>query len=212
VLFVVAAMAFAIAEPIQVLPRMELGPGFALTDQHGELVTSEDGRGAVTIYSFAPSDCDTSVCASTFATLAAVTDRASTEVDLDGVDFRVVTIALDGHDEDLAQQLQAAAVRSGADGQRWRWVGGSETEVANTVGLGFGRFVDTTSSGEIQFDPGYVLVDGNGVIRGDYRYETLADDADKLIRHLNLLGRELEHQDGATAVAYEAAHLFLCYP
>ena len=59
---------------------------------------------------------------------------------------------------------------------------------------------------------GFLLVDGNGVLRGDYRYQTLADDADKLVRHIGLLGAEIRNSDGASAVAYEAAHLFLCYP
>ena len=60
--------------------------------------------------------------------------------------------------------------------------------------------------------PGYILVDGSGVVRGDYRYQTLADDGDKLVRHIDILASELRYADGSAAVAYEAAHLFLCYP
>jgi len=62
------------------------------------------------------------------------------------------------------------------------------------------------------FDPSFVIVDGNGVVRGDYRYQTLADDADKLIRHTEILAEEIRYADGPAALAYEAAHLFLCYP
>jgi protein SCO1/2 len=66
--------------------------------------------------------------------------------------------------------------------------------------------------GSIGFDPGFVIVDGWGVIRGDYRYQTLSDDADKLTRHLGLLATEIRYASGPGAIAYEAAHLFLCYP
>ena len=38
------------------------------------------------------------------------------------------------------------------------------------------------------------------------------DAADKIIRHLDVLGEELRNATGAATVAYEAAHFFLCYP
>ena len=46
-------MAFTIFEPIQVLPRIRLAPGFAMTDQAGDRLTSEDLRGEIVLYSFA---------------------------------------------------------------------------------------------------------------------------------------------------------------
>ena len=60
--------------------------------------------------------------------------------------------------------------------------------------------------------PGTCSADGTGVIRGEYRYQTLASDADKLVHHVDILAAEVRNASGATAVAYEAAHLFLCYP
>lgn len=205
----VAAMAFAIFEPIQVLPRIRLAPGYALVDQHGERVTSEDGRGALTIYSFAPLGCDED-CADMYAAMAEVRDRVASEVDLAGVELRLVTISLDPVSD--GTELGPAAERSGADGETWRWIGGDEDAVRTVVGSGFGRYHERTESGDVRFDPGFVLVDGAGVVRGDYRYRTLAGDGDKLARHLDILGEELRNADGPTAVAYEAAHLFLCYP
>lgn len=216
VLLMAGAMAFAIFEPIQVLPRIRLAPGYALVDQTGATVTSEDGRGALTLYSFAPVDCGVR-CADMHRTMREVGDRVEAEVDLGDVDFRLVTVALQPLSDTAAggsevQRLADAAAAAGADDRPWLWLGGDEVTIRNVVGSGFGRWYEVDDDGEAQFDPGFVLVDGNGVIRGDYRYQTLADDADKLTRHLAILGQELRHQGPASALAYEAAHLFLCYP
>jgi protein SCO1/2 len=216
---VAAAMAFAIFEPIQVLPRIRLAPGYALAGDDGATVTSEMARGDITLYTFAPTDCGSN-CDEVFATMDEVGQRVSGEVDLGTVDFRRITIALDA--DPTAEALAGAASRSGADGDSWRWLGGDETVVRNVVGSGFRRFYETNetddaaeaadSGSTIRFDPGFVLVDGGGVIRGEYRYQTIASDADKLVHHIDILAAEARNAHGATAVAYEAAHLFLCYP
>jgi protein SCO1/2 len=221
--FVVAgAMAFAIFEPIQVLPRIRLAPGYALETADGATVTSEMARGEITLYTFAPTDCG-SACDDVFATMNDVGRRVGDEVDLGQVDFQRITIALD--DAPAGGDLAAAAARSGADGESWRWIAGDEPVVRTVVGAGFRRFYEleprpdpgagdpTTADGSaIRFDPGFVLVDGGGVIRGEYRYQTIASDADKLVHHIEILAAEARNAHGATAVAYEAAHLFLCYP
>ncbi len=209
VVVVAAALAFTIVEPIKVLPRVRLAPGYALAGQDGATLTSEDGRGGVTLYTFAPTDCGPR-CDGVFATMAEVRDRAAAETDLGDARLRLVTVALDPVDDPSV--LAAAAERSGADGDRWRWVGGDGNDVGTTVGVGFRWYVGTAADGSIEFDPGFVLVDGGGVVRGEYRFQTPGDDADKLVRHIAILGDEIRNSGGATAVAYEAAHLFMCYP
>jgi protein SCO1/2 len=206
---VVAAMAFAIFEPIQVLPRIRLAPGYGLVADDGSFVSSEDARGDVTLYSFAPTDCGER-CDAMFATLGRVRQRIETEVDLGDTEFRLVTVALDGVDD--PEVLARAAQASGADGVRWRWYGADDETTRTVVAGGFRRWYERTDEGTIDFDPTFVLVDGNGLIRGDYRYQTLAADDDKFVRHATILAEEIRNADGATAVAYEAAHLFLCYP
>jgi protein SCO1/2 len=88
----------------------------------------------------------------------------------------------------------------------------AEDDVADVLGAGFRVFSQPRPDGSFAFDPAFVLVDGWGVVRGEYRYATLADDADKLIRHIGILGEELRNSRGAGSIAYEAAHVFLCYP
>ena len=216
--FVVAAIAFAVFEPIQVLPRIRIAPGYALTASDGSVVTSETNRGVVTLYTFSSVDCDDR-CEAIADIMAEVRDRVPQEADLGGTEFRLVTIAVDSElwgertpSGDVAlDRLAATARSSGADGSTWRWVGGDADEISNVVGAGFGRYLDVGDD-TVSFDPGFVLVDGLGVVRGDYRYDTLAETADKLVSHVAILGQELRYADGAGAVAYEAAHLFLCYP
>jgi protein SCO1/2 len=204
-----AAVAFAVFEPIQVLPRIRLAPGYGLVADDGSVATSEDARGQVTLYSFAPTDCGDR-CDAMFDTLATVQDRIGREVDLGSTEFKLVTIAIDGVEDPGA--LSEAARASGADGVNWRWYGGDEDAIETVVARGFRRWFERDTDGELAFDPAFVLVDGNGLIRGDYRYQTLAADHDKFVRHAEILAEEIRYADGPTALAYEAAHLFLCYP
>lgn len=206
-LLVVGVMAFAIFEPVQVLPRVRVGPGFSFVDQAGVPYSSDDTRGVVTLYSFAPTDCGVD-CAPMYETMSDVGARVES-LDMGGADFRRVTVALDTDDPaDLAR----AAAGSGADGDDWRWIGAPSDHRRDVVGAGFRVFYETTSAGDIEFDPVFVIVDGTGLIRGEYRYASLASDADRLSRHIGLLGDEIRNADGNAALIYEAAHLFLCYP
>ncbi|MGD2044165.1 MAG: hypothetical protein PVJ28_10985, partial [Acidimicrobiia bacterium] len=135
---VLGVMAFAIFEPVQVLPRIRVGPGFALVDQSGGSLTSEDGRDAVTLYTFLPTDCGED-CGGVNQTMRDVGERVRSTVDLAGAEFRQVTIALDTADPTM---LQSAATESGADGEGWRWAGADETTRRDIVGEGFGVFYE----------------------------------------------------------------------
>ena len=205
---VIAVMAFAIFEPVQVLPRMRIAPGFALVDQFGATLTSEDGRGVVTLYGFVPTTCGEE-CDVIHETMAEVGDRAATEVDLGGAEFRRVTVALDTADP---SELAEAAQLSGADGESWRWVGAEPDILKAVVGGGFGVYYEESGKGDLIFDQTYVIADGTGLVRGESQYATLASDADRLTRHIGLLGNEIRNSDGNNKLIYEAAHIFLCYP
>ncbi len=207
-LVLVAVLAFAIFEPVQVLPRIRLGPGFSLTDQSGSPFTSDDGRGVVTLYSFAPTNCGEE-CDAMFRTMEEVGRRVAQEVDLGEVDFRMATLALDTDDP---AKLASAAAATGADGDYWRWAGAEPGHLKDVVGNGFRVYYDAADPSNVDFDHTFVIVDGTGLIRGEYAYATLASDADRLTRHIGLLGEEIRNAEGNTALLYEAAHVFLCYP
>lgn len=208
-LLVVAVMAFAIFEPIQVLPRIGLGPGYSLTDQSADPFTSEDVRGDVVVYSFGYAGCG-EACASMEGTTREVRDRLD-EVDLGDIDVRFVTLTFDPQN-DTPDVISGVAERAGADGTVWRYATGDPDHVENVVRSGFKAWYSQEDDGSFSFDPMLVLVDGWGVVRGEYRYQTISSDADKIIRHLEILGEEIRNSTGAASFAYEAAHLFLCYP
>lgn len=204
---IAGVLAFAIFEPVKVLPRIRVAPGFALIDQSGDALTSEQGRGAITLYTFLPTDCGAE-CEAVHDTLREVGTRVTASIDLAGTDFREVTVALDTSDP---ARLAAAAADAGADGESWIWAGAEPETVRDVVGEGFRVFYQETPTG-IEFDPVFVIVDGTGLIRGDYRYSAIASDAERLASHIALLGAELRNSKGAASLAYEAAHVFLCYP
>jgi cytochrome oxidase Cu insertion factor (SCO1/SenC/PrrC family) len=129
----------------------------------------------------------------------------ATETDLGGVPFRLVTIVLDP--DSPPADVAAVAAQAAAGTPEWTWLTGSASQVENTVALGFRRSADP-----VDFAPSYAIVDGWGTVRGEYRYQTLASDADKLVRHIGVLGSEIRHASGIAGFAYEAAHAFQCYP
>jgi protein SCO1/2 len=205
----VAAIAFAAFQPVKVLPRIRLAPGFSFVDDSGAAFTSDDARGKVVLYSFAYGDC-ASTCDALYATLSEVVGRAPAEVDLGGAELEVVTVSLDPILD--GPRLATAAEAAGADRATWHWVVGDPDITRTVVGSGFKVYYQPVAGGSIEFDQAFVLVDGWGVVRGEYRYSTLVDDADKLIRHIGILGEEMRNSHGPASLAYEAAHVFLCYP
>ena len=208
-LIIVAALAFAVFEPIQVLPRIRLAPGYLLTDQGGESLTSEDVRGDIVLYNFGYSDCGEE-CAAMNETMIEIQDRIG-EAEVGDTEVRFVTVSFDAV-ADTPDRLQEYADSLGADTEQWSFVSGEPDHLANVVKAGFEAYYAERDDGSFTFDPVFVLVDGWGVIRGEYRYQTNASDADKILHHLDILGEEIRNAHGAATLAYEAAHFFLCYP
>ncbi|MFZ1400238.1 MAG: hypothetical protein WAS33_25265, partial [Candidatus Promineifilaceae bacterium] len=83
-------------------------------------------------------------------------------------------------------------------------------QLKSVIGGGFGVFYDVREDGRFKLDPAFFLVDGSGVIRAEYRTEE--PDIDIIMRDFGLLAAEVDHSEGIYRFAYEAAHLFSCYP
>jgi protein SCO1/2 len=200
---------FVVVQPVQVLPRIRLAPAFSFVDQDGERLTSEDLRGSFTLYTFSYASCPPP-CGEIDTTMRTIQDRLD-EVDVGDIPVRLVTISIDPvHDtlERLAEHARAV----GADPDIWTFVTTDNPQLLKTiVGSGFGAYYETKNNGAIALDPKFVLVDGAGTIRGEYRYLLEPPDPDRILRHLGVLAEEVRNAEGAAAVAYGAAHLFLCY-
>ncbi|NDJ34405.1 MAG: SCO family protein [Chloroflexi bacterium] len=207
---VVGALAFKIFQPVQVLPRVRLAPGYAMLDQNGDRLTNESVRGSFVLYTFTYTRCETDACAQIDETMLAVQESLDA-LELGGIPLRLVTISFDPA-HDTPTDLAAYAGQIGADPAVWQFATHSNPDLLKTIiGGGFEVYYTPDEQGGYTFDPTFVLVDGLGIIRGEYRYQTIAPDTDRITRHINVLAEEAHHSTGAATVAYEAAHLFLCY-
>jgi protein SCO1/2 len=133
------------------------------------------------------------------------------EVQLDNIEVSFVTISFDP-DHDTSTALQAYAESVNADTSRWHFATTANKSLLKTViGSGFETYYEDKGDGSFTFDPSFVLVDGWGIVRAEYRYATEVSNADRILRHLGVLAEEVRNSTGSAKLAYEAAHLFLCY-
>jgi len=202
-----AVAAFTIIRPIQVLPRITLAPGYMLTDQNGNALTSEDMRGKITFYNFTYTNC-AEPCVQTSGLLQEVQARLD-EIDNGDVPIEFVTISVDPA-RDTTAVLTEFANQLGADQNMWHFVTGDVNRLKWVIGGGFGLYFGQRDDGSIILDSGYMLVDGGGILRAEYvHYDP---GVDIVLRDIRLLAEESQNSEGAARYAYEAAHLFLCYP
>ncbi len=209
ILLVGAALAFKIFQPVQVVPRIRLSPGFSMINQDGETVTNEDMRGKFVLYTFNYTRCP-KPCGDINQTMQEIQDRLD-EIDLGGIDVQFITISIDPA-FDTPEVLKAYAESLHADTDQWLFITEPDlTLLKYVIGGGFKTYYKEKNDGSFAFDRRFVLVDGWGIIRGEYRYLTLAPDADRILRHLGVLSDEVQKSTGTASLAYEAAHYFLCY-
>ena len=209
ILLIVASLAFAIFQPILVLPRITLSPGFSLENQFGELRTSEDYRGKLTLYTFSYTRCGQK-CADYEAQVRALRDELATKKPA-SVELAFVTISLDP-EHDKTERRNAYARLSPLSASSifaWDYLSGTAQETKHIVGGGFGLYYNAEVPTQIEFEPRLVLVDGWGIIRAEYFGATV--DITRIVEDIEFLSIEIENSDGAAKLAYEAAHLFRCY-
>jgi protein SCO1/2 len=204
---VIAIVAFAVLQPVKVRPRIGLAPGFVFTDQNGNQLTSEDLRGKFALYNFTYTRC-TAPCPQTSETMRAVQEMSS-QIDTGGIPLELVTVSFDPN-HDTPETLAAYATAVGADPTRWHFLTGKAERLKDVIGRGFNVYYAPDASGGFTFDPAFVLVDGNGLMRAIY--DTATPDLGAIERDIRLVVDEVQNSTGAGALVYEAAHLFLCYP
>jgi protein SCO1 len=203
----VAVLAFVIFQPVQVLPRIELAPAFSLIDQTGARFTSEDLRGKLVLYNFTYTGCG-EACPQTSETMDTL-QQVVRDLDLGGLPVAFVSISFDPA-RDTPERMAAYAAQVGADGEIWRFATGEDAHLKQIIGASYNTYYQARADGSFEFDPVFVLVDGWGIKRAVYR--TAMPDPETVARDFVLLAREVENSEGINRFAYEAAHLFLCYP
>ena len=206
ILFVGLVLGFVIFQPLQVLPRITLAPGFSFTDYNGQRLTNEDLRGKIVLYTFTYTTCQDD-CAQSGAIMQAVqAELAQRQL---SVPVELVTISFDP-ENDTAQRLAAYAAQYEADPTRWHIVTGEAVPLKQVIGGGFTTYYTPNNNKAFDFDPAFILVDGWGIMRAEYR--TATPSVDLILRDIELVVSEALNSQGAARYAYEAAHLFLCYP
>ena len=203
---VLLVLFFVTFRPILVLPRIKLAPGFALTDQRGERLTNEDLRGKIVLYTFTYTHCQYD-CPQNLAVVQGV-QSALDQFDVE-IPVEFVTIAFDTA-RDTPEQLAAYAAEVEADPAQWHIVTGEPKQLKQVIGNGFTTYYAQQEDGEFDLDPAFILVDGWGIMRAEYR--TAQPEVDLIMRDIDLIATEARNSKGATRYAYEAAHLFVCYP
>lgn len=211
-----AIVAFNTIRPITVLPRITPSPGYAFTNQDGQLVTSEDARGRLTLYSLSYAGCEEG-CAQPVEQIAAVQAALADRIPAD-TPLAFMTISVDPTAE-AEGELQTMLARAQAIVPslpfRWDFVTAAPERTKQVIGRGFSVYygdpvISDDGARQITFDPRYVLVDGLGIMRAEYR--TATPDPDLLARDVNYLMGEARNSKGVARLGYEAAHLFSCYP
>lgn len=202
-----AVLLFAVVQPIKVVPRIGLAPGFIFTDMYGQPLTNEDLRGQIVIYNFTTTSCE-APCIDTIPLMQELQEFVK-YLDTGGIPVTLVTISLDP-ERDTPERLQAYARGLNADPTRWHFVTGPPERLKQVVGGGFELYYTQDEHGVFHFAPMLAIVDGNGILRA--RYKRGLEDVAIVERDLKLMLEEVRNSSGAAGLVYEAAHLFLCYP
>jgi protein SCO1/2 len=202
-----AVWLFVTLQPIKVLPRLKVAPGYSLLEQHGEPFTSDMVRGKVVLYQFAYTSCG-AACQSIWQRLQEVHAHFATSAADEEVPFRLVTMTLDAS-RDQPDTLLRFGQALDANFAYWSFLTGDEASLQRVVGQGFGVTYKRQPDGTVNFLNRFVLVDGWGMVRADYRFGL--PSVVELTRDIELVRNEARNSQGAAHLVYEAAHLLGCY-
>lgn len=164
-------------------------PTFQLTDQTGRTFSDADLRGEIVVADFIFTRCPT-VCPLLTAKMA----RLQREARDKGLSVRFVSFSVDPR-YDTAERLAAYAKTRHLDTSNWSLLTGSLEDVETTILEGFrvmmGRDADAGDDDFLSIFHGehFVLVDGEGRIRGYYRVVDEAGGLESLQRDLEALVR-----------------------
>ncbi len=226
-LLVAAMTAFAVFQPVKVVPRLADAPPVRLTDQRGQVVDNEALAGRIVLFGFGYSHDPTGTLDETLDEMGRFLAQA--EAEGMGENVRLALILFDAERDTVERRRQLTAER-GLDEEAWLLLGGEADELKGTIGQGFGIYYEAVPLADLLISQPelaarldappapdgtaflqarrYVLVDERSIIRAQYRAPL---DLDLILRDLRLMARE-RASSGAGRVVNEAAHLFLCYP
>ncbi len=209
VFFIGGTLYFTIGRPVQVLPLLDPIPVFELTDHRGETYSPLE-RGRLTLYTVgAARDLDNTE--KTIDQLARVYDELEARGWSDEIDIAMISVDPEHDDPTVLQHLAERYElfqRPGTYLLTGPWVT-VKLAVGSGMRIYFEDPVETDDELKFVYDQTLVLVDDQGVTRARYNARQL--DLETLTRDIALLRKEA-NAEGAVRLAYQAAHLFMCYP
>jgi protein SCO1/2 len=198
---------FTIARPVVVLPRIRLAPGYSLRTGMNQVITSEDRRGKLTLYSFAYTRCAAD-CQYIYNNLRVI-DSALAAKPQQNPRLDFITITIDP-DWDTQQRLSEFPLPFQPRSVTWNWLTGSTSLVQVITAKGFDLLYSPLADGRFVYSQRYVLVDGEGIIRSELEGPEFTPE--RFVEYLEILNKEIAQSTGSSKLAYEAAHFFACYP
>ncbi len=146
------------------LPRLGVAPAFSLVSESGKTITTADYRGTVWIADFIFTRCGGS-CPILSSRMLALSRRTA-----DVPAIRYVSIGVDP-EYDTPEVLEAYARDLGADLSRWSFLHGARPVIRTLIRDGFKLAIEDGPADSVEpilHSTRFVLVDGEGTIRGYY--------------------------------------------
>ncbi len=146
------------------LPRLGAAPAFTLVSESGTAVTTADYRGTVWIADFIFTRCGGS-CPILSSRMLALSKKTA-----DVPAIRYVSFGVDP-EYDTPEVLAAYARDLGADLSRWRFLHGERPVIRSLIKDGFKLAIEDGPADSVEpilHSTRFVLVDGEGTIRGYY--------------------------------------------
>jgi len=167
------------------LPVLRAVPDFTLTDQTGSPVSKQSLRGNIWITDFFFTRC-LGPCPLLTARMAEL-QKALTKAPA----VKLVSISVDPA-HDTPEVLAEYGRQHHADPDRWKFLTGDPATVRRIVTEGFLQTVGEDDKGELLHGTTFMLVDGNGMVRGVYMLE----DPELMQKILTDTGNLLREQGG----------------
>lgn len=210
-------------KPLKVMPRVAPAPSFNLIDQNGSPVSSADLEGKTVLVDFVYTHC-TTVCPAMTGQMMQVGRQLEAD-GLLGDDVVLATITFDP-ERDTPERLKTYSEQMNADDESWLWLTGDSVEIRRLVGGEYGVYfeqvpLDEDALIDAGHDPAdheggydfvhasvFVLIDGEGQIRSEYRQML---DIEQTVRDIKLVVRE-DDAPRLLRPLWAASHALKAYP
>lgn len=160
-------------------------PSFSFLNQNGDTITNETYRNKIYVADFFFTSCP-GICPKLTKNMSVIQDKYKDDANVLLLSHTVMPWA------DSIPVLKTYAKRNHIDEVKWNLVTGAKEKIYSIARDGYFAdedFVKTKDDSQFIHTENFILVDGQGFIRGVYN-GTIPLDIKRLIRHIEILKRE----------------------